>query len=528
MHDALTRLLVHVWGIWRYRASALLVAWLVCLAGWGMVYTLPDQYEASARVYVDTGSVLKPLLRGLAVQADVTTTASMMTRALLSRPNLEKIANETDLHTRAKNDREYQGLLDVLASKIEISTSNRNENLYDLRFRDNEPHVAKQVIEVVLSGFVTDTERLNRTDSGMAQEFLDRQIADYEKRLEDAENKLKEFKRKHVGLMPTEGEDYYQRLQRALAALDQVRLELREVQNRAEQLDREIEGEVPTFGFTTIEVQTPEINALNARIGTLEQDLGDLLLRYTEFHPDVIAARETIALLQEQKREAVARAKPFAAPERPEKNPVYQQLSIERGRAEAEAAVLKVRYQERLEQVNILKKAVNTIPKVEADLAKLNRDYNVIRAQYETLLQRKESARLSRQAEMNADDVFRVIDPPHVGDAPVGPNRLLFCTVVLVAALAAGAGFAFLRAQLTPVFYYTPALSSSLGLPVFGIVTKYKTPAETRRARLAFAGFSFSSAVLLATYAFVMVLSLENSPLRKYTIAMIKQVELMM
>ncbi len=74
----------------------LITAWLVCVIGWGVVLKMPDQYSASARVHVDTQSMLRPLLRGLATQANVGREVKLITRTMLSRPNMEKLARIQD------------------------------------------------------------------------------------------------------------------------------------------------------------------------------------------------------------------------------------------------------------------------------------------------------------------------------------------------------------------------------------------------------------------------------------------------
>ena len=97
MQQLLEQLIIHARGTWRYRWYAIALIWVFALAGWTAVFVMPDRYEASARVYVDTDSLLRPLLRGLAVQTNLEQRVRLMTRALLSRPNLEKIAHLAEL-----------------------------------------------------------------------------------------------------------------------------------------------------------------------------------------------------------------------------------------------------------------------------------------------------------------------------------------------------------------------------------------------------------------------------------------------
>src|ERR1044071_6551386 len=131
MHEIVEQILGYLRGIWRYRWYALALAWTVCLGGWFVVHRLPDQFEASARVYVDTQSILRPLLRGLAVDVNPDAQIQLMTRTLLSRPNMEKVARMTDLDLRAKDNSQMDVLLDRLGKHISLKSLGR-ENLYTI------------------------------------------------------------------------------------------------------------------------------------------------------------------------------------------------------------------------------------------------------------------------------------------------------------------------------------------------------------------------------------------------------------
>ena len=490
MQHILFNIATQFWGMWRYKAMAITTAWIVCLAGWAFVYALPDQYEASARVYVDTQSVLTPLLRGLTVETDVVSTASVMTRALLSRPNLEKIARETELSIRAKNARERDILLEELQARIRIINA-RRDNLYWIKYVDRDPQMAKRVVQRLLATFVEDTIGVVRKDTGMARQFLDEQLQEYAQRLETAENKLKEFKRKHVGMMPTDTADYYQRLQLAEEQLLETESQLNEAIQRAAQLNRQVEGEEPTFGFSAAPIKDEKLVVLDERIKRLQEELDSMLLRFTENHPDVVAGREALMKFEEERRELVnqVRADLGVVPGAGAENPVYQQLRVAAGQASAEVAVLKVRYKERKKRVENLRRLVDKVPRVEADLAKLNRDQAVVRAQYESLLKRGESARLSREADQSADNVqFQILDPPRVPLQPSSPNRLVFFIGVLIVGLGAGVGIAFLRNQIAPVIHTTQAMQFA-GIPLLGTISFNYSDVQRRIGRYRFAGF---------------------------------------
>jgi polysaccharide chain length determinant protein (PEP-CTERM system associated) len=180
MQELLDQVISFVRGAWRFRWYFHLIAWPICIAGWAFVYKMPDQYEASARVYVDTQSVLRPLLRGLAVQTNIEREVEVMTRTILSRPNLEKIARMTDMDLEAKTPEDMEKLLDRLRRAIHFSSGRSRENLYTITYVDKDPERGKQVVQSLLTLFVETSLGDTRKDTNVAQRFLDDQIKEYE------------------------------------------------------------------------------------------------------------------------------------------------------------------------------------------------------------------------------------------------------------------------------------------------------------------------------------------------------------
>src|SRR5258705_9905324 len=97
MQAILEQILEQLRGLWRFRWPALLAAWAVCLLGWVAVFAMPDEYEASARVFVDTRTALTPIIKDIAIGQDVTAQLNYVQSSLLGRPQLEKVAREAEL-----------------------------------------------------------------------------------------------------------------------------------------------------------------------------------------------------------------------------------------------------------------------------------------------------------------------------------------------------------------------------------------------------------------------------------------------
>ena len=180
-----------------------------------------------------------------------------------------------------------------------------------------------------------------------------------------------------------------------------------------------------------------------------------------------------------------------------------QQVKLALAEAEANVASLKVRLGEAQTRLAQMTAAANRVPQIDAELAQLNRDYDVVRRQYEAMVARREKASLSEDVDATRLAQFRIIDPPRVAPRPVFPNRASLVLATLLVALAAGAGAAFLATQVMPTFDTAAALRQLTQRPVLGSVSKLADPAslsQARRGSFAFGGALGSLIVVFAAW----------------------------
>ena len=508
MQEILTQIFGYVWGAWKYRWHALIVAWLMCAAGWAWVWQLPEAYVGSARIYVDSSSVLRPLLHGLAIQPDIDQRVSMMSRTLLSRPNLEKLMRMTDLDLQVTDDAQQEKMVEELQQTVSLAGDPDNVSLYSIRVKHEDRDMAKRITQALITVFIESSLSEKREDSTIAQDFLDEQIAEYEVRLMASESRLAQFKQQNVDMLPGSGGDYYSRLQSAREDLNTAKLALREMENRRSELERQVAGEEPVF-FSGSLSSTESMTPLDVRVQTLKTQLDSLLTRYTDKHPEVRQLRNMIDDLEAEKMAQYGRIRddspggiaPLGG------SPVYMNIRSMLAQTEADVAELTIRTTEYQRRVDELEARVNTIPEIEAQLTQLNRDYEVVSKQHQEMLQRRESARLSEDVEQSASDVaFRVIEPPFVPGKPGEPNKLLLNAIVLVFALGFGAGIALLISLINPVISNTRTLAYISGFPTLGVVPLSQPPEVKRRemyGRLAFTSLTVGLVVVFLGLNFV-------------------------
>ena len=505
MKEIIDLLIYYVRAIWLKRWYALGVAWFVCVAGWVVVMTLPNQYEASARIHIDTQSFLRPLLRGLAFSTSSNQQVQLMVTTLLSRPNLEKIARITDLDLSATTDQEMDLLLEDLKDDIGLSKVDSQQDLYQVTYDHDDRDVAKRVVQAVLTVFVENTLGENREESVTARRFLDAELREYEQRLKESEQKVVEFKRKNVGHISGGNADYYQRLQSAMTEVESAKLTLTEAQRQRDSIQEQIEDQEEELSFVFDYSTTSSNTIYDSRIAALQSRLDEMFLKYTEKHPDVITIKSQIVDLEAKRDEALQAQSEVADTE----NPVLQSLQLSLSNAEAQVAALQARVRAYEGKVENLQKLVHTIPAVEAEMADLNRDYDVVKAKYQELLTRREQAQISQKASQASDDIeFKVIDPARVPFEPSGPPRILFMSGVLVAGIALGIGFALFLVLIKPTFSTSRMLGVVTGMPVLGSVSMVSSSGQAvidRRYLMAYMCLAF---MLLVAYSGLLLFQL--------------------
>jgi len=495
-------------GIWKRRWTMVLVAWIVALPGWLVVATMPSIYQSSSRIYVDTSSVLQPLLRGMAVQSNLQTQVELMKQTLLSRPNLEAVARKTDYALSATTDAEMETLLNSIQGRTTILSS--KQDVFSISFQDVNPQRAHDVVQALLTIFVESNLGQSRKDLDAAEEFIDKQIADYEARLVEAENKLARFKQEHMDVALGDG-SYLSRASAATNLLKQLEQDLSVATAQRNLLKQELSRIPATLAAPLTNGGPPDDT--EARIVELEAKIRELLSQYTEKHPDVVRAqRQLDALLKKQEDARAAPVDPQppteAAPGEAygEPNPVYEQVKLRLIEMETQIEDLRQRSAAARKEADALASKAEEVPQVEAEFQRLNRDYNIIKARHDELLARRESARMSRSRDDIGQQVqYRMIDPPLVANAPIGPNRPLFLNLVLVGAVGAGLGLALVLVVLDTSFATLSELRQYTDLPVLGAITDN---GAGRRPVRGVAGYLVLASIFAALVGVLVVLQL--------------------
>ncbi|WP_412972014.1 XrtA system polysaccharide chain length determinant [Glaciecola sp. MF2-115] len=499
-------------GIWIKKRYVMICSWLICPIGFFWVATLPDVYESDAQVYVDTRSVLKQIISGLAFGTNPEQEVQMMAKTLKSRSNIETIAREADLDITAKTDEEYNRLISDLTSDITLRGTSR-DNIYTISYANRSPEMARTVVQETLDLFVEGSLGDSRRGVDTTTRFLDEQIAEYEARLAEAEQRRVDFKRQYDEILPGEG-SFYNNLQNLKSQLETTELSMKETQQQINAMSGQTrQAQKAADGFGVRGGEQVLTTRYDDRILGLEGRLDELKLRFTEKHPDVIETQNLLDALKEQREKEI---QAYMAQDTGDGSPSMltesdRQLRLEITRLEGQLASLNVRKKDTERKIADLQSKIDLVPQIEAEATALNRDYNIMKQKFEELLSRRESNDLSRRADNTADDLqFRIIRPPLIADEPSGPKRILFYTGILFVGFGFGVAIAFLMSMIKPVLVRGQQLSDITGFPIWGVVGHLDIVNIKKRNKMRVLIFSLSSGAIVMLYAMLVVIDIMN------------------
>ena len=474
MQEQLYEIISYFKGALKYKWVAIIIAWVICLSGWLFVSAMPNKYTSQAKVHVETSTMLQPLLSGMTIESDVRGLLRVMQQLMFTKNNLEQIARLSNLDKSVNMSSEQEDFFEKLKSNISIKGG--AEDIFTIQYEAMSPDEAKNVVQAVLTVFSEQTQLSTVGNTDSAKRFIDEQIQEYEIRLRNGEKARENFKRANLGLLPGEGGDQVAQIQAITTALEEAKLGLNEATSRKvalqEQLqealtseDSEDEWEEETATDSGV-IDDPQVTAL-------KQKKDELLIKYTENHPDIAYINKTIKDIQQRnaKKQAVVVAA-GGLETAVLTNPYVQGIKVAINEADANIASINSRveiFQKRLQKAQ---DELNSRLSIETEIENLNRDYAAVKSNYEKLLASKETAAMSEKVGNQAEALkFKIADAPNIPLQPSSPKRKLLYSGILVIGMLLGLFVAIILYMLRPTIMSLSQLRQITGLPVLGSVS---------------------------------------------------------
>jgi polysaccharide chain length determinant protein (PEP-CTERM system associated) len=513
MQEQLYEILSYLQGALKYKWSAIIIAWIICLSGWLYVSSMPNQYTSQAKVHVETRTMLQPLLSGMTVQSDVRGLLRVMQQLMFTKDNIEQIIKLSELGSTEKTAKEQNDLIENMKKNIHINGG--SDDIFVIQYEANNPDQAKNVVQAVLTVFSEQTQLSTIGNVDSAKRFIDEQLQEYEMRLRNGEKARENFKRANIGLLPDQGGDQINQIQQMTTALEETRLSLKESLSKKDALKKQL-AEALSSGKDGADLSGMLSTSDDSQLIDLKQKKEDFLIKYTANHPSVVYIDKTIKelkkqIMDKQAKSATAGGLDVAVMT----NPYLQSIQLALNQVDGEIASINSRVDIFKDRLQKAQDELNSRLSIETEIENLNRDYDAIKGNYNRLLASKEQAAMSEKVDNRAEALkFKIADAPNTPLQPSSPKRKLLFSGVLIVGIIGGLAIALLLYIIRPTIMSISQLKQLTGLPVLGSVSMKMNHIQSKKNKKEKLKYSFATLGLVVIYiSFITIDILEIKPL---------------
>jgi polysaccharide chain length determinant protein (PEP-CTERM system associated) len=462
--------------IWCYRWTAIITGTVLFLLGAAYVMQKPNVYDSWAQIYISKQTPLAQAASNVSLVGAEYGNTYVVQKTILNDQNLRKVAEQLDPALNRLTPGQQQSAIATLRNRIELDPD-QGDGFVEFHYKAQEPLRARRVVQLLVNLFLDANDDRAQRDLSQADLFLDAQIAVYQRKLTESQAKLAEF---------------HQRYGQAAPAMDS-----------AEEAEAVADVAAARATLSTAQARDGAAAPSQDQIVQLQARIAQLRLQYTDQYPDVIAAKQQLAMLQQAQPQAKVGESPAVITARTEL-------------ANAQARLRKARFRPELP------------PQIASQEAELKRTDDILRSSYQELLSRREAAKMSLAVfGANNKAKYQITNPPTLPAFPIGPNRPLYLIGVVLAAIAGGIGAAYLRGAITGVFVAPRELEEAFQLPVIGTISweeTWHTGAAAENPRHAAIFVAFGAVLLVATVLVLFSMSPELQALyRTYSTTLLHQ-----
>ena len=504
--------------------------WLIILPviaaifiAYGVYGYLPKIYKATTLILVQPQRVPIDYVRPT-ITDTVATRLSTISQEILSRTRLEKVIQELNLFSDLRKKAPMEEVVETVRRNVAVDVQrqrDQTQSTFSISYQGTDPQLVMRVTNKLSSLFIEENLKLRESQAEGTSDFIDKELMDIEKQLNKKDLEIRTYKERNTGNLP-------QQLDANLRTLDRLHQQLWKIkesqknnedrvfliQNHIEQRRMEsIQNQMAKLSEPKEEKDISEedfraektpVHPLVSQLHNLQKELEFARLRYTERHPDIVALKKRIAVLgpqveeiwkgQEEKRDELLRQLRIKREQMFKKPP-------EEIRIDAATAKLIAQYEEKLQEIDVqnkrlkeeeqavnqqiavYQKRVEEVPKKEEELVLMTRDYELLKRNYQSLMDKKIQSRMFENLERRQQgEQFKILDPARVPETPFKPD---FNRVMLIGAflgLLSGCGLAYLRETWNQKFHTESEIENAFGIRVIAVIPNLKEDAERKKA----------------------------------------------
>ena len=487
---------------------------LSVMASFAYYKRLPKIYRASTLILVQAQRIPTEYVRPT-VTDSVASRLNTLRQEILSRTRLEKVIQEFDLYADLRSKVPLEQIVEIMRGAIGIKVEGdqrdeRAQSTFSISFEGKEPRTVMLVTNKLASLFIEENVRGREQQAEKTSEFLSKELSGMEDKLRKREVEIRAFKERHMGQLPEQLDANLRILERLQEQLKTTSENIRAAEDRTvlvrSQIDQLREREQGLMTRQVRRESTPTVeeggsnqaadDPVITQYNQLKRDLASAQSKYTENHPDVIDLKKKISKLEPRVKEAVekqtaarearlralreqrgsgAEVDPAVAVLDPALERLLNQYTDQYNNAELEAKRLRGEEKSLKEQIVLYQRRIEDTPRGEQELVLLTRDYELIRLNYQSLMNKKIQAQMAENLERKQEgEQFNVLDPARIPQRPIKPDRNKILLMGCVIGLGLGGGLAWFRESLDKSFHTVADVESYLELPVVATIPNLK------------------------------------------------------
>ena len=472
MKDTLKQILSYLYALYRYKYLFVAVSLLVMTAIGVYSLTLPKIYQADTTVFIES-NVIDELVRGIAITPQIEDRVRVLQAAILSRDMIVKTLEEMNSEIFTKSDAEQQNYISRLQQRTRINIT-REMDRFSVSIEDEDPRFAQQFINTLVGLYVEESLSATREETFGANRFLQEQIDSFKLKLEAAEDKIIDFRKRQGIYFSIDEAATLANIRQMLTQVEEIELTQDTLQARQAQLVDQMSRTSPTIDMVS---ETAE----NNRLMEMETRLSNLLLRYTENYPEVIRLKFEIEALKQRMLDPEAAQQERGSTRMTSLNPLHQDLQSQLYEVEAELSSLDARKKNLQQNIANREQELKEVPEAQKELAILMQERDSYRSIYNDLLARMGQSEVSTQMEVaNKASTFRVVDPAVLPQVPISPDMFRMLLLAVAGGFGCGIGLIFLLENMDSRLRDVSVLED-MGLDVLAVVPNISDPAAMKR-----------------------------------------------
>ena len=456
----------------RHRYLFAFISLLVMTAIGAFSFTLPKKYSADTTVFIEK-NVIDNLVKGIAVSPDINDRIRVLRYAILSRDLVNKTLEEVGSDIFTKPVAEQQNYVSKLTDRINLRI--RGNELFTLSLVDKDPVFAQKFVNTLVGSYVEENLSAKRKETYGANRFLSEQIEIFKGKLEAAEDKIIEFRKKNGIYFSVDEQATLANIRDLEGQIEAIKLNQDTLLAKKHQIQSQLDSLPKTIDMVSE-------SAEGDRLAEMEGRLNNLLLKYTDNYPEVVRLKSEIDALKKRL------TKPDHQENKPERtrltslNPLHQDLQGQVFKIDAELSSLKARKLNLQKTIAKREADLREVPAARKELGILVQERDSIRKVYDELLGRMSQSEVSKQMEIsNKAATFRIVDAAVLPEVPVSPNMLKMFLLAIAGGLGCGVGIIYLLENMDSRIRDI-SLFEELGIDVLAVVPNIVDPVVAKKA----------------------------------------------